>query len=135
MCGLSTRVMRTLPITAQLGLVLPALLLAQRLPFPSQLPVNPGIGVDSAASNAWGRPWQHQTASIYRRWSEFLASDRPRYTAPGTAPSPYWDVEEQRRWITFPLALNLSGGRGAPTILDIRPAMPGSDSVYVVKTL
>jgi hypothetical protein len=135
MVSLSARVMRRFLVTASVVCVPTACLLAQRLPLGSQLPVTTGIGVDTTASNAWGRPWQRQIASIYKRWSEFLASDRPRYTALGMAPSPYWDLEEQRRWITFPLALNLTGGRGAPTILDIRPATPGTDSVYVVKTL
>jgi hypothetical protein len=91
--------------------------------------------VDTTLSSAWGRPWLGQSAAIYRYWTEFLASKAPRYTAPGAALSPYWDPAEQRRWITFPLALNISGGRGSTTILDVRPATPGTDSVFIVKTL
>ena len=94
-----------------------------------------GIGVDTLPTRGWGDQWKAHVPAIYRRWSDFLASNAPRYTSPGTSPSPFWANGEQQRWISFPLALNFVGPSAVPTVLDIRPATPGSDSVYVVKTL
>ena len=123
---------RTLTI---LAIALPSPALAQ---FRTDAPSPPalGIGVDTLPSAAWGTPWKGPVPAIYRRWAEFLASKAPRYTAPGAVPSPFWSAVEQQKWITFPLALSMAGTEGAsPTVLDIRPATPGSDTAYVVKTL
>jgi hypothetical protein len=94
-----------------------------------------GMGVDTMPATGWGDRWKAPVPVIYRRWAEFLGSKAARYTSPGATPSPFWSVAEQQRWITFPLALNFVSRSAVPTVLDIRPATPGSDSVYVIKTL
>ena len=116
-----------------LALFLPAVALAQFRSDPS--PPALGIGVDTVPVAGWGDRWKSPVPAIFRRWAEFLGAKTTRYTAPSSAPSPYWSVAEQERWISFPLALNFVGTSAVPTVLDIRPAIPGSDSVYVVKTL
>lgn len=106
--------------------------------FRRDVPPSPalGTGVDTLPTGAWGVQWKAPVPAIYRRWAEFLASKAPRYTLPGTAPSPYWSAGEQQKWAAFPLALNTAGTEGTtPMVLDIRPATPGSDTTYVVKTL
>jgi hypothetical protein len=90
------------------------------------------VGVDTTPASGWGDKWKAPVPAIYRRWAEFLAANAPRYTLPGRAPSPYWSAAEQQRWVTFPLALNFVGTDAVPTVLDIRPATPGSDSVYAL---
>jgi hypothetical protein len=94
-----------------------------------------GYAVDTLTGGAWGVPWQRHVPAIYRRWAEFLTSSTPRYTMPGGAPSPFWVEAEQRRWITFPLALSFVSPSAQPMVVEIRPAAPGTDSVFVVKTM
>jgi len=94
-----------------------------------------GIGVDTLPSRAWGAEWKAPVPAIYHRWADFLASKAPRYTPPLGAPSPYWVAAEQRRWPAFAIALDYAGESAAPVVVDIRPATPGQDSVYVVKTM
>jgi hypothetical protein len=104
----------------------------------TQSPLAPpelGIGVDTLRSPAWGTPWKAPVSAIYHRWAAFLASTAPRYTTPGGALSPFWVAAEQRRWAGFVLPLGLVGFEETPIVVDIRPATPGQDSVFVVKTM
>jgi hypothetical protein len=94
-----------------------------------------GYAVDTVLKSAWGAPWKRNVPDIYRRWAEFLTSNAPHYTLPGEALSPFWVEAEQRRYKAFPLALSFVSGSAQPVVVEIRPATPGTDSVYVVKTL
>jgi len=112
----------------------PAALAQYRVPRPGTSPAL-GRGVDTLPTGGWAERSSGSVAAIYHRWAAFLSSSAPRYTAPFAAPSPFWSLEDQRRWNSFAPALGFVSEGAVPFVLDIRPASAGSDSVYVVKTL
>lgn len=74
---------------------------------------------------------------IYRMWSEYLVS---RAESPvNRHSSPFWSTEEQIRWPDFDLTWFVVQGRlfngFRPTVIEINPVRPGSEDVYVIRTL
>jgi hypothetical protein len=103
-----------------------AALAAQGPPDPGSIHVTLGFGVDTSFT---------PVRQIFETWVTFL-TDRPD----SNHPSPVWSPSEQRRYRNPVLGRDyiFQGFPGAfptVTVLTIAPAVPGEDSVYVIKTL
>jgi len=95
------------------------------------IPVAPGWGVNLERAPWSEASWHSAAEEIYRAWSDYLGSDARRQ-----APTPYWSEAEQQRWPhNYDLMASVAYQGFPGTVLDIRPAEPGSTDEFIVRTL
>lgn len=116
---------------APIFLIVPSLLVGVAAAAQQPLRVVPGWGVDTTGAGAWNEASNaSDVREIFRRWAEYLRSN-PRAQEPSTL----WSAAEQREWRAYDLSASIAYQGVPATVLDIRPAVPGSTDEYVVKTL